>query len=191
VPARTYSIHPSRRDLPPPATVPLAPFPHMPIPRILAEIRALAQRLVSGSAETAGERPPRLWSCPNTQPVRSSAQIGAAGGQLRIGDHYLDVPPGAVADSVDFTGEVLADAEHLKVDIRANGEDSFAFSAPVSLTLSYAGCTGPGNAPPPSLILKIHRNGKVESVGGRPDPQRQTVTTTLRSLSLYTLGIPA
>jgi hypothetical protein len=135
-------------------------------------------------------RDPQLLNCPNPTEVREVQQIGPDGGTLQIGDHRLDVPAGAVAQTVSFTGVLLAD-ELLKVTIQADGADDFRFQSPATLTLSYARCPAPAE-PERLRIYKIdpRTNRVIQDVGGRAAPQERTITAPLDGLSTYTAGAP-
>ncbi|MQA89078.1 MAG: hypothetical protein GEU90_02405 [Gemmatimonas sp.] len=127
--------------------------------------------------------------CRNDDEQTAGQSIGPDGGRLEVAGNLLEVPPGAVAEPVEFSFTLLAD-EFLKIEIRANRSDKFEFQGSVTLTLSFGRCE---RSPDPAVaILKIdpETDRVLEVVGGQLDRQRQTVTASLQTLSRYTLGWP-
>lgn len=78
-----------------------------------------------------------LLKCTPLPYVKSSALIGPAGGTLRIGQYTLTVPAGALAQSVQITGEELADTVN---SVRFSPE-GLQFAKPASLSMPYANCS--------------------------------------------------
>lgn len=115
--------------------------------------------------------------------------IDGAGGTIEVGGHALVVPAGAVDGPVEFTMSSLP-ARMLKVRIQAQGQHSFTFRSPATLTLSYGRCGAPD---PGSLRLYKIEPGSdevLEDLGGTVDSAARTVTyDSLGTLSVYTLGV--
>jgi hypothetical protein len=128
----------------------------------------------------------------NPMPPTVSQRIGSGGGVLvhPVG-HRLEVPQGAVRETVDFSMTVLEGAT-LRVDIRANQQESFDFARgrPATLTLSYRNCPVPNN----QETLRVYRinlqnnNELIWRFEGRADQQQQAVSAQLQSLTGYTIG---
>jgi hypothetical protein len=153
-------------------------------------LSTLTLALAGCPADRTAPGSPELITCNTTEEIRATEQIGPQGGTLQVGDHRLEVPAGAVAQTVSFTGVLLAD-ELLKVTIQADGADEFRFQSPATLTLSYARCPAPAE-PERLRIYKIdpRTNRVLEDVGGRAAPQERTITAPLDGLSTYTAGAP-
>lgn len=153
-------------------------------------LRTLLNRLLGGAREPSAAGEPRLLICPNRQELRAEATIGPDGGTLRIGDHRLDVPRDAIAQPVRISGTLLAD-RLLKLELKADDADTYGLRQPATLVLSYAAC----DLPDGEERLHIYRidgatNRILADIGGDVDRERRTVAGTLRSLSIYTLGLP-
>lgn len=158
--------------------------------RYFASLRSLFRRLLLDTAGGSSSPGPNFLPCQNDKEERVSRVIDASGGTIELGGHRLDVPAGAVDGAVEFTMALLP-ARMLKVRIQANGQGSFAFKVPATLTLSYARC---GAAVDPSRlrIYKIDPQSDqvLADLGGTLDAQASTLSATSRTLSVYTLGEP-
>lgn len=149
-----------------------------------------AIRRLFGGGDGSSTKGVKLLECPNSKEERATMEIGREGGTLRLGEHRLEVTPGAVTQPVKFTAALLVDRV-LKLQIQANGEDGFKFEQPASLTLSYAACGGSAAG----TTLQVYKidpktNEVIEALGGKVDERARSVTASLRTLSVYTLGSP-
>jgi hypothetical protein len=77
-----------------------------------------------------------LVACPNTRTVSSTRTIGSAGGTITVGNHSLTIPRGALSRNVTITATAPA-GNYNHVDFAPEG---LRFSAPVTITMSYANC---------------------------------------------------
>lgn len=77
-----------------------------------------------------------LLVCERQQYALSQQVIGAAGGTLRIGNHLLVIPAGALAQPTLITGEAPAD---FVSSVRFQPE-GLRFLRPATLTLDYSSC---------------------------------------------------
>ena len=161
--------------------------------RLMDSIVAALRRLLGGAPEPPTTRTgtePKLLVCPNEKEVRAEQTIGPEGGTLKLDEHRLVVPKGGVAEKVSFTAVLLADRT-LKVQLQANGKDSYRFVQPAALTLGYGRCDPPADA----KTLRVYKidptTGKVlQDLGGKVDERERSVTASLDGFSIYTLGSP-
>jgi hypothetical protein len=161
----------------------------MPLFRFLEPIFRALRNLFGGEVKAMSDV--KLLPCRNDREQEETMTIGPDGGTLRLGEHRLVLPRGAVDREVRFTATLLAD-QFLKVDLRANGQESYRFQRAASLTLSYGRCEPPAD----ERRLRIFRidaatNRVLADVGGEVSPRERTITASLESLSTYTIGIPA
>jgi hypothetical protein len=124
--------------------------------------------------------------CPNREEVRAIETIGPEGGTLRLERHHLVVPPGAVRQQVEFSATLLI-GDILRLDLRADGRESYAFERPATLRLSYARC------PTHETRLRIYRidlkSGRIlQGLESKVNPQELWVDAELESLTGYTIG---
>lgn len=151
-------------------------------------IRSLLRKLFGHSAPPPMSRVRQL-PCDNDHELRETVSIGKEGGTLRIGPHHLVIPPEAVEEEVRFTGTLLV-GKVLKLDLRANDEETFKFRMPALLTLNYAHCEQPKD-PSQLRIYKMDAKGTIiEDMGGDVNQKDRHVTARLSGLSLYTMGLP-
>lgn len=139
----------------------------------------------------SGEPRQQFLPCPNEKEIQETQTIGEEGGTLRLGEHRLVLPSGAVGEPIRFTATLLAD-KTLKLRLQANGEETYQFKQPAALTLSYGRCEPPSD-PQRLRILKIDpKTGEVvKDLDGEVNPRERTVTARLETLSIYTLGLPS
>jgi hypothetical protein len=140
---------------------------------------------------SGGETPrgPTFLTCPNSQQLQETVTITKEGGAVKVGGHSLMIPPGAVAEEVRFTATLLAD-KTLKLKLEANGKDTYQFLQPAMLALSFGRCEAPAD-PSRLRIYKIDERGTIiQDLGGEVNRESRTVTATLKTLSIYTMGLP-
>jgi len=85
-----------------------------------------------------------LLKCTPLPYVKNSAVIGSAGGRLQIGQYTLTVPPGALGQPVQITGEQLSES----VNSVRFGPSGLRFAKPAALTMPYANCNLLGRIAP-------------------------------------------
>lgn len=78
-----------------------------------------------------------LMRCTPLPYVKSTALIGRSGGTLRAGQYTLTIPAGALAQSVQITGEQMSDTVN-SVRFSPSG---LQFAKPASLTMPYGNCS--------------------------------------------------
>ena len=81
---------------------------------------------------------PSLLRCSPLPAASASATIGPDGGVLDVGPHQLTIPAGALQEPVTITA-VAPSSSVIRVDFEPQG---LTFQGTVSLSLSYAHCTG-------------------------------------------------
>lgn len=81
--------------------------------------------------------PPRLRFCSGSvQSAAATAVIGPAGGALRFGDHWLEIPAGALDSAVSITA-TASQGQYLIVDLAPHG---LRFNVPARLAMGYRAC---------------------------------------------------
>ncbi|MBV9773757.1 MAG: hypothetical protein JO040_07400 [Gemmatimonadetes bacterium] len=123
------------------------------------------------------------------------AVIGAEGGSLRLGEHELKVPAGAVAQPTVFTMGII-DPSHIKVYLSAVqltplGQmvdvGGAGFARPVQLTMSYARMTQAFDESK-LLILWDRTDGTLVPMPSTVDTAKKTVTGDIPHFSGYVIG---
>jgi hypothetical protein len=164
---------------------------NMSLSRLLTSFVDWFRRLLGGGGYPPKEpTKPELLVCPNPEEQRTDVEIGKEGGVVAVGGHRLELPPGSVREPVKFSVALLAD-KVLKLDIKANGEDSFKFENPATLTLTFEKCEAPSN-PSYLFIAKIDpkTNEVLARLDSRVNERERTVTAQLSSLTAYSLARP-
>ena len=98
-----------------------------------------SEQLLSGKGGLLGTGlGARLLRCDSIPAVHAESVIGPDGGTLVIGPHRLEVPAGALDDTVTITADVPSDS----VNSIKFAPQGLAFDAghPARLTMSYANC---------------------------------------------------
>ena len=116
-------------DLAPP-TAPVAPV--TPDPALIGDLLGGVTDLVGGVANGLG-----LVSCNVRNTHTASAVIGPSGGVLRVGPHFLTVPPRALNQPVRITA-VAPKGRYVQIKFEPEGLE---FERRTLLTMSYAECS--------------------------------------------------
>lgn len=127
----------------------------------------------------------------------AAAVIGAEGGSLKIGEHALTIPAGAVGEPTIFSIAVT-DPDHIKVfltaiQISSTGQvvnvGKTGFAKPVQLTLSYSTATETVDEGK-LLIVWARDDGTLEAMPSAVDAAAKRVRADLGHFSGYTVVIP-
>ena len=114
-------------------TAPAAPPPEMaPDLSLLEDLIGGVTGTVGGLANSLG-----LVSCNVRTTHTGSADIGPAGGFVRVGPHRLTVPPGALRERVRISA-VAPKGRYVQIKFEPEGLE---FSRPTLLTMSYSECS--------------------------------------------------
>lgn len=103
-------------------------------PEVAASLTGTLGAVVTGVTKTVNAVLLRCTPLPY-QVVQQ--QIGPAGGVLRVGPHTLEVPGGALQQTVTITAEIPSEPVN---SVRFSPE-GLRFAASAKLTMSYANCT--------------------------------------------------
>jgi acyl-coenzyme A thioesterase PaaI-like protein len=132
---------------------------------------------------------PTLVECPSDVSVSAEGQIGSTGGSVVLNNHRLDLPTQAVNGPNSFT---LTDpaAQYMVLDLKGNGQDSFGFNRPVTVTIDYSRCSRSNIDKGPLVVWKIDPSSKalLRNMGGTDDKIARTITFSTDSLSIYSLA---
>lgn len=145
-----------------------------------------AAALNAGGTPSSG---PVLIECPAEVTRTASATIGTPGGTLELNGHRLHVPKGAVRGPTRFDLTVPA-SNYMEVRVHANGQQSFNFHTPATLTVDYSRCTR-SNVDGEQLRIFVvdETTGEIlEDLGGVDDKISRTVTVVTPHLSGYSIG---
>ena len=79
---------------------------------------------------------PGLLACPSKTSYATTRVVGPAGGVIKVGPHYLTIPPLALSSNVEISAVAPA-GDIVAVDFKPHG---LRFARPTALTLSYQEC---------------------------------------------------
>lgn len=132
---------------------------------------------------------PVLVECPSDQTTSAEGVIGSTGGELRLRNHTLVLPKQAVQGPQRFRITDPA-SQYMEMDLRGNGQESFGFNKPVTITIDYSRCTRSNIDHVSLAVWKIDPITKalLKNMGGIDDPVGRTVTFTTDSLSAYVIA---
>jgi len=150
---------------------------------------APGDRGVTAATLMAEQQERRLLPCPTTGIPRRTSEIGPEGGIMRAGHFTLDVPPGAVAETVTFS-LAMEESNFRRVRIQVNGQDRYEFERSVILHVSTAGCTI-DETQDVYLVRVEHDADRIipDIIFSVYDPQRNTILARLERIgSGYAIG---
>lgn len=113
-------------------TGPSAPVAVQPNPALLGDLVDGVTGTLGGVANGLG-----LVSCNVRTTYSASADIGPAGGLLRVGPHLLSVPPRALKERVRISA-VAPKGQYVQIQFEPEG---LKFDRPTLLTMSYRDCS--------------------------------------------------
>jgi hypothetical protein len=143
---------------------------------------ALLGGLVSGVVRTVGSVVNGLLSCTLERSSGGSAVIGPPGGTIRMGQHTLTVPRGALSADVLITGEVVSGRTN-SVRLSPHG---LQFSQPGVLVVGYSNCR---SVIAPKLVAYVAEDLTIlEGLRSRDGPRANQVTAWLDHFSRYAVA---
>jgi hypothetical protein len=113
--------------------------------------------------------------------------IGPLGGLLSVNGHSISIPAGAVLVPTPFT-LMVPDTDIAEVEIQAADLAHYVFESPVTITLSYAGCSAPDVSSLTAWHIDPDSRQLLEDMGGTVDTVAKTVTFTTGHLSGYAIA---
>jgi hypothetical protein len=125
-----------------------------------------------------------LVNCTPEQYTVASAVIGSAGGVLRIGQHTLVIPSGALTASVTIQGEVVSGSVN---SVRFSPE-GLTFRASPTLTMSYRNCSGLGMLLPKKIVFTDERLSLLQILRSLDLPAEKLVSAPLSHFSRYAIA---
>lgn len=137
--------------------------------------------------------PPKAVTClPRDSVTITGPGIGSIGVERKPPPvprrHQLDVPSGAVpsGQSVKFR---MTELQEPYVGVEASSDPTIQFASPVTLRLSYAGCSAPDTANLGIYIWRPAQNSWDRLPGSQLETNRHSVSVPLNTLqSEYALG---
>ncbi len=151
-------------------------------------LQASASTVADGPASRNAQHSVRwgtgLLRCPQVPHVSESLTVGRRGGKLDVGPVVLAVPPGALADTVTITLEVLSDTVRA-ARLRPEG---LVFQKPVYLVMSYANCQTYGSKKAKRIAYTSDEWVVLEYVQSRDHHKSKKVVGQLDHFSNYALS---
>jgi hypothetical protein len=125
-----------------------------------------------------------LINCTPEQYTVASAIIGPNGGVLRVGQHTLVIPSGALTANVTIQGEVITGNAN---SVRFSPE-GLTFRASPTLTMSYRNCSGLGMLLPKKIVYTDERLSLLEILRSLDLPGEKLVSAPLSHFSRYAIA---
>jgi hypothetical protein len=130
-----------------------------------------------------------LVECPSNVTTSAEGTIGSLGGSVELANHRLALPALAVLEPTVFT---LTDpaGKYMLLDLKGNGQESFGFEKPATVTIDYSRCTRSNIDQAELSVWKVDPETKalLKNMGGIDDKAARTITFTTDSLSMYSLA---
>lgn len=127
---------------------------------------------------------PSLLMCQQQPYAVTSQTVGLLGGTVRVGNHRLEIPPGALLAPVLITAEAPADNV---ASVRFFPE-GLQFLLPAYLTLDYSHCpSGPGK-PGKSAVFTTDGLSVLSLLGSTDDTTQRRVTSAIDHFSRYAVA---
>lgn len=125
-----------------------------------------------------------LLKCTPLPYAKASAVIGPLGGSLRMGQSTLTIPAGALAQSVQITGEQLSDTVN---SVRFSPQ-GLQFAKPASLTLPYGNCSLVGSILPKQIAYTTDNLQILQLLVSLDNLLSRTVTGQVNHFSRYAVA---
>lgn len=166
----------------------LAPVPQQ---QVVADTVGMNPDLIGGTVSTLGRVVNGLLTCQPERFASGGGYIGRSGGTIRLGDHSLYIPAGALDHTVHITGQVVSDSVN---SVRLFPE-GLQFDRPAELTMSYDNCgllggllAGLGVYKPIRIAYTTDNLHIISWVRSDDDRRHKTVTGYLDHFSRYAVG---
>lgn len=147
--------------------------------------RASAERIAPNddAKEQHGDSRSRLASCGGRHQAAGSGVFGPSGGTLIVGDARLEIPGGALRESIRISG-VTRDDSTAAIDFEPEG---LRFRKAVTLVLSADGCALPIAAAP--KVVYLAPDGTVlETIDAMFENGRHAVSAPIEHFSGYAIA---
>jgi len=125
-----------------------------------------------------------LLKCTPLPYAKSSTVIGPLGGTLRIGQSTLTIPAGALARSVQITGEQLSDT----VNSVRFAPEGLQFAKPASLQMPYGNCSLVGIIVPKQIAYTTDNLQILQLLLSVDNLLSKTVTGQVNHFSRYAVA---
>lgn len=127
---------------------------------------------------------PSLLSCQPQPYAITSQTVGLLGGTVRVGNHRLEIPAGALLAPVLITAEAPADNA---ASVRFFPE-GLRFVLPAYLTLDYSHCPSASTKPGKSAVFTTDGLSVLSLLGSADDTAQTRVTTLIDHFSRYAVA---
>lgn len=143
----------------------------------------------SGISAQLQSKSPALIQCPVNQSAFTSAVVGPLGGIINLGATSVQIPAGALLETVTVNVSEPA-SQFMEIDVSVAGVEHFVFELPVVVTLSYARCNRKDINQRPLSVWYIDSDTHelLEPMGGVDDKLTRTVTFVTPHFSGYAVA---
>ena len=124
----------------------------------------------------------QLLTCSSQPYVKTSKEIGRAGGTIVVGDHHLVIPRGALKRTVTITAEQMSG----RVNSVRFSPEGLEFEKSATLTMSYSNCVE--LLAPKQIVYTDEGLSILELLKSRDTSRRETVTVPVDHFSRYAVA---
>ena len=124
----------------------------------------------------------QLLTCSSQPYVKTSKEIGRAGGTIVVGDHRLVIPRGALKRTVTITAEQMSG----RVNSVRFSPEGLEFEKSATLTMSYSNCVE--LLAPKQIVYTDEGLSILELLKSRDTSRRETVTAPVDHFSRYAVA---
>lgn len=139
--------------------------------------------LIDETTETVDETTGSLLACTVTETHSTTEWVGPSGGVIRVGEHSLVIPRGALSSNTRIEA-TAPEGDILLVNFEPHG---LKFLKPTALTLDYSDC-GLLSGLKPGVVYIDDDRTILETLLSVNDPLRQRVTAKVDHFSGYALA---
>lgn len=166
--------------------------PRALVPALAAVLAACSDTATPVAAPSAAreipvaelKQAPSLLSCQQQPYAITSQTVGLLGGTVRVGNHRLEIPAGALLAPVLITAEAPADNA---ASVRFFPE-GLRFVLPAYLTLDYSHCPSAATKPGKSAVFTTDGLSILSLLGSTDDTTQTRVTTLIDHFSRYAVA---
>jgi hypothetical protein len=125
-----------------------------------------------------------LLKCSSLPAASGTADIGPAGGVVRVGPHTLVIPPGALSRQTTIRGDVVPGS----VNSVRFAPEGLRFARNAALTMSYSNCSGLGMLLPKRIVYTDEGLRLLEILRSIDLSGQKLVTAPLEHFSRYAVA---
>lgn len=131
---------------------------------------------------------PSLVYCPADETAENGSLISLLGGTVHAAGHRLEAGLGSLASATLLSIRVPP-ADHMRVELSANGLEHFEFLRPVRVTIDYSRCPLSEIERGPLSVWYVDDYGRLlENMGGVDDRATRSITFWTDHFSGYAIA---